>query len=150
MIFVSVRRVDAADLRALLASGVGKSELHLTFRMHRLSCILAEEFFGQCLDCWLHVDRHSTIMLYVHAAEWMLGQDPFRVMGCFDSLAGRAIQMEKRPEYISFVIDSNLSGAHGCFDISSSSLNENQLILYECVLRHVAITARCKYDFFFL
>ena len=48
VVFVSVRRVDAADLRALLASGVGESKLHLTLRMHRLSCILAEEFFGQC------------------------------------------------------------------------------------------------------
>ena len=91
VIFVSVRRVDAADLRALLPSGVRPPELHLTFRMHRPSLILAEELFGQREYCWLHVDRHSTVVLYVHAPECMFGQDPFRVMRCFGFLAGRAI-----------------------------------------------------------
>ena len=141
VVFIPVRCINTTDLGTLLASATGPTELHLTMRMHRPSLILAEELFGQREYCWLHVDRHSTVVLYVHAAELMLGQDPFRVMRCFGFLAGRAIRMEKRLEYISFVNITNSMGKHCCFDISSSSLNENQLILYKCFLRHVAITA---------
>ena len=66
-------------------------------------------------------------MLYVHAAELMFGQDPFRVMRCFGFLAGWAVRMG---EYIPFVNITNLSGKHCCFDIPSSYSNKSLHILY--------------------
>ena len=76
VVSVSVRRVYAADLRALLARTTGESELHLTLRMIWLSLVLAKELFGQNEHLWLHVDRHWTVMLYVHATELVFGYHP--------------------------------------------------------------------------
>ena len=62
VVFVSVRRVYAADLRALLARTTGESELHLTLRMIWLSLVLAKELFGQNEHLWLHVLEHEDVL----------------------------------------------------------------------------------------